>query len=90
MDLEILREEIDRIDYDLVRLLNQRAAIALQIGRTKTQTSLTVFDADRERMVIENICAHNKGPLTATDLQSIFTQIIYACRRLQEEQQAFA
>lgn len=90
MDLEILRAEIDRIDQEIVELLNQRAAVALQIGMAKSHLHLFPFDADREKAVLENIGTFNKGPLPQADLQRIYIEIIAACRRLQEEQQALA
>ncbi len=87
MDLEILRDEIDGIDQEIVRLLNQRAALAIQIGMTKSRLNLLPFDPDRERTVLENISSLNQGPLSQEDLQRIFIEIIAACRRLQDEQQ---
>ncbi|MBI5571619.1 MAG: prephenate dehydratase [Desulfomonile tiedjei] len=82
-DLMRLREEIDRIDDDLIRILNQRADCALRIGRLKQERGVPAFDACREREVIEALVARNRGPLPDPAVQNVFTEIISACRALQ-------
>src|SRR5271168_3143790 len=57
-----LRGEIDRLDQNLVALLNRRAEIASQIGRIKHDQGLEVWSAARENEVISQALAASPGP----------------------------
>ncbi len=57
-----LRERIDAIDHAIVALLNERAQIALEIGRVKEQTGRrTVRDSQRETEVLERVTSASAG-----------------------------
>ena len=83
MDLDALRIEIDRIDEQILNLLSQRAHYAIQIGKFKSKNDLAVHSHEREEQIINHVVSKNVGPLTGTDVKSIFNQIIHACRNLQ-------
>ena len=83
MTLDQLRLRIDRIDKKLLRLLNQRASAALQIGRVKKQHGLPVFDEKRERAVLGRLVRGNGGPLPASSVKAIFREILRRNRGLQ-------
>ena len=83
MTLDRLRLRIDRIDKKLLRLLNQRASAALQIGRVKKQNGLPVFDEKRERAVLGRLVRGNGGPLPAASVKAIFREILRRNRSLQ-------
>ncbi|MHB1162396.1 MAG: prephenate dehydratase [Chloroflexota bacterium] len=83
--LEGLRQEIDRIDRDLVRLLNERARVVLEVARRKTQSGTNVFVPDRERQVLENVFAASAGPLKAEHLRSVYREILSSSRSLQRK-----
>jgi len=78
-----LREEIDQLDGQLVRLLNERARLAIEIGKLKAAAGTKVYDPTRERVVIERIDALNHGPLGKGAVEEIFATIITACREIQ-------
>ncbi len=82
-ELENPRKEIDRIDQEMVRLLNQRAEMALEIARRKAESKTDVFLPDREQQVINNILAANAGPLKAEQIRSIYREVFSASRSLQ-------
>jgi chorismate mutase/prephenate dehydratase len=82
--LEHWRRQIDQIDEELLKLLNARMELALQIGRAKRAQRIPVYDKDREAQIIERLCAANRGPLDALAVQRIFSQIFAESRRLQE------
>ncbi len=84
-ELESLRRQIDEIDSELVRLLNQRAQVVLEVARRKSQTGTNVFVPDRERQVIENVLAANEGPLKPEHLRSIYREILSSSRGLQRK-----
>jgi chorismate mutase len=52
MDIADWRKKIDEIDQQLVEILNQRAQAAQEIGRLKRQTSMPIYEPDRERTVL--------------------------------------
>ena len=83
MTLDGLRKQIDRIDLQLLRLLNRRAASALQIGRIKKKQRLPVYDGRREQQVLLRLTRRNAGPLPAGSVKAIFKEILRRNRGLQ-------
>lgn len=81
--LRVLRERIDALDEQLVRLLNERASCALDIGRAKEALGLTIYQPEREREVLEHVAAVNGGPLDEAAIRRLFERIIDEARRLE-------
>ena len=79
------RRAIDALDAELLRLLNQRARLASEVGRIKTSCGLPIYDGDRERQVLERIRAKNKGPFDSESVLSIFRRIIRESRRVERK-----
>ena len=88
MDIAEWRNKIDEIDRQLVALLRERAEAALAIGRLKRNTSLPVYEPNRERIIFENVRAANKGPLPDIELTHIYERIIDVMRTLQRDELA--
>ena len=86
MDISDWRKKIDAIDPQLVRLLNERAEAAIEIGRIKRNTEMPIREHDREREVLRNISRANKGPLSNTDLHFIFESIMDIMRNIQKSE----
>lgn len=84
MGIRELREEIDRVDEELLRLLNRRARIAVEIGELKRRAGLPVFDASREREVLSRPRAA-EGPLGRGAVARIFRRIVRESRRAEEQ-----
>jgi len=78
------RAEIDAIDDELLRLLNQRAAIALQVGEVKRRDDTSLCDHNREREVLDRLCHQNSGPLDEQNVTSIFQRIIDESLHIQQ------
>ena len=78
-----LRGEIDRIDKDLIALLNRRAEIALQIGQVKQKQGLDVWSPAREDEVITKALATSRGPLPEETLRLIYRELMSGSRALQ-------
>jgi chorismate mutase len=82
-----LRERIDAIDHEIVALLNERAQIALEIGRVKEQTGRrTVRDARREAEVLERVTSASAGLFPEPELVALYRKLIAATRRVQHAQ----
>lgn len=86
MDIADWRKKIDELDRRLVELLSERARAAHQIGRLKRDTSLPIYEPDRERVVFENVQAMNRGPLPDRDLVRIYERIMDVMRNIQKEE----
>jgi chorismate mutase/prephenate dehydratase len=83
-----LRARIDAIDHEIVALLNERAEIALEIGRVKQQTGRrTVRDARREAEVLERVTSTSAGLFPEPELVALYRKLIAATRRVQHAQQ---
>jgi chorismate mutase/prephenate dehydratase len=87
MGIEDWRGQINALDNDLLRLLNQRAELALRIGESKKGSGLSVCDHTREREVIERMCSINEGPLDDRAVVELFRAIIHESRRIQTRKQ---
>ncbi len=81
--LAILREDIDKVDAELLRLLNQRAELVLKVGELKKANNLAVVNADREKILLARLCAENSGPLPKEMVVQLFQQIIDILKQLQ-------
>lgn len=77
------RAEIDNLDNELLRLLNQRASLAARIGKLKRAASLPLCDEDRERALVARLRRVNAGPLDDQAVAIIFQQIIRETRRVE-------
>ena len=82
-ELMLLREQIDALDRELLMLLNQRAAVALQVGEVKKKEGSVAFRPEREAQVIDGLKAANQGPLSSDSVAPIWREIMSACRSLE-------
>lgn len=78
-----LRTRIDRLDEQLVRLLNERASCALEIGHLKETLGLESHQPEREIAVLNHARSTNGGPLDAGAITRLFERIIDEARRLE-------
>ena len=81
--LAILREDIDKVDAELLRLLNQRAELVLKVGELKKANNLAVVHTDREKVLLVRLCEQNSGPLPQKMVVQLFQQIIDTLKQLQ-------
>lgn len=76
------RNKIDKIDKQILDLLNQRATISLNIRREKQDSGAALFDPKREEDIVEILCKQNKGPLFDDNIRKIFGYIMKVMRGL--------
>ena len=82
--LDDLRDDIDRVDEVLVRLLNERARVACEIGRLKKDLGIEVYQPEREKQVLAHVRGiAAEGPLGADAIARLFERIIDEARRLE-------
>lgn len=86
LSLAALREEIDRIDEVIVRLLDRRARCAYAVGRIKKAEGRPIYEPEREKAVIARVKAVNAtlgGPLDEQAIGRLYERIIDEARRIQ-------
>jgi chorismate mutase / prephenate dehydratase len=81
--VDALRKKIDHVDEKIVELLNERASLAKQIGRTKNLNGQEIFVPSREKEIFQRISAVNRGPLPEKSVRSIYREILSASRSLE-------
>ncbi|HTV00846.1 MAG TPA: chorismate mutase [Luteitalea sp.] len=81
--MRALREQIDALDEQIVALLNQRAACALEIGEIKRSINMAIYQPGREKDVLDHVRRVNPGPLDGDAVMRLFERIIDEARRLE-------
>ncbi len=84
MTLEDLRARIDSLDAEILKLLNERAKCALDIGEIKRSKNSEYYVPEREKTIFDKVRAANPGPLPETAIKAIYREIISAVRALEK------
>jgi chorismate mutase len=84
-ELTRLRDAIDRVDEVVVRLLNQRARYAIQVGEIKGILKLPIYAPEREKEVLWRAEQSSEGPLEGRAMRRLFERIIDESRRVERE-----
>jgi len=82
--LDRLRDRLKKKDEKIVRLLNDRARISIEIGEIKRTAGLDIYDPVQESRIYGRLDESNEGPLTRRALKHVFSEILSASRALQE------
>jgi chorismate mutase/prephenate dehydratase len=82
--LRSLRSQIDKLDLQVLKLINERASLAAEIGRLKNDHGSEVFSPAREEEVLSNVIGANKGPLSGDTVRAIYREIMSGSRSLQK------
>jgi chorismate mutase/prephenate dehydratase len=84
MSLEPIREKIDLLDRQLVSLINERLALAAEIGKIKRSQGGQIYVAEREDAVLRKVASQNEGPIKNEALQAIYREIMSAAIALEQ------
>src|SRR5436853_2001194 len=82
--LRTLRNQIDKLDLQIVDLINRRAALAAEIGKVKNDHGAEVFSPAREEEVLKNVLESNKGPLDEATIPAVYRELMSGSRALQK------
>jgi len=74
--LTALRQRIDDLDRRIVELLNERAGVVVEVGKTKLADGAPIYAPDREQEVLNRIAELNRGPLPQRTLQAIYRELM--------------
>lgn len=84
MTIQNWRKKIDTIDATLLRLLNQRAEYAIEVGKLKGERGLSLWAPGREHEILSRMERLNPGPLDSDAVTKIYRLILNESRRIQE------
>lgn len=83
-----IRERIDQVDEELQKLLNERASLALEVGKVKQAEQgdepPVFYRPEREAQILARLQERNQGPLTDADIAKLFREIISCCLSLEQ------
>ncbi len=85
--LENLRRRIDEIDSNLLELVSERAQMAAEVARVKSEASdedCCFYRPEREAQVLRKIIERNPGPLSEEEIARLFREIMSACLALEQ------
>ena len=83
-ELETLRTQIDDLDRQIVKLLNERARLGLEAGKAKIRNGRPIADIEREREVLVRVAMANDGPLPQAAVLALYRKLIETIKRLEE------
>ena len=83
MEINEIRKRIDLLDDVLLRIFNERARLALEIGHLKKGLDLPVFDPSREKRIFTRMNEDNPGPLDNGAIVRLFERVVDESRRLE-------
>lgn len=83
LDLTQLREEIDSIDDQIVRLFEERMAVSEKVARFKIETGKPVFDPEREKQKLNSLSRQATGEFNSRGVYELYRQIMSISRKRQ-------
>ena len=86
MEISKLREEIDRIDREIISLLRERFDIVRDVARLKRETNIGVEDIERESQIIENCKRESRGEIDEAFLERLMGLVISESKKIQEKE----
>ncbi len=81
--LEVLRENIDNIDNEILKLLNKRMEYVDAVGKLKKSTGGSIYRPEREREILDRLKSLNRGKLNDRAIEAIFLEIFAVSRNLE-------
>lgn len=79
------RDKINKLDKEIIRLINERTEVALEIGKVKKGSGREIFVPAREKEVYERALKLNKGPIGAESIRAIYREVMSASLALEKE-----
>ena len=76
--LQELREQIDQLDDQILDLINRRAEVVIEVGKTKQDSQGEFYVPSREKAIYERLVTQSSGPFPAEGIRRVFREIISA------------
>src|SRR5688572_2587743 len=74
--LDTLRRQIDALDASIIKLLNDRARVVVEIGKLKQESNAPIYAPDREKAVLDKVRSLNHGPLPDRCLEAVYRELM--------------
>src|SRR6266849_5230246 len=84
MNIPDHRKAIDKLDGQIVKLLNERTKHVLAIGEIKIKAGEEIYAPHRERAVLQRICRRNSGPMTNESLRAVYREVMSSALSLEK------
>lgn len=78
------RAAIDKIDAQIIKLLNRRTKHTLGIGKNKVKAGLEIYAPHREKQLLDRLCALNDGPIQDEAIVAVYREIMSSSLALQK------
>jgi len=86
INLDEIRDEINSIDKELVKLLEKRFNLVLEIAGYKAARNLPIFDSEREKIVIEKCKTQLVNKKYSKHIEKLYIQIMNTCKDIEREE----
>lgn len=87
--IEDLRNRVDEVDRELIRILNERARIVQEMVAIKAGAGKPLFDPRREEEILRKVAEENEGPIYDSSMREIFELILHRIRDLEVQREEF-
>lgn len=85
MPLDDIRNRIDKIDDQLLRLLSERADCVHEVGDIKKRENLQIYAPEREESLLQKLVAKSDGKLPEKSIRAIYREIMSAALHLEDD-----
>ena len=85
-----IRERVDEVDRELVRILNERARLVQEVVAVKAEAGKPLFDPKREEEILRRVAEENEGPIYDSSMREIFELILHRIRDLEMQREGFS
>ena len=82
-DIDKYRKEIDKVDDQILKLLNERMEHVKEIGRVKQTSGTAIYRPEREKEILDRLKSLNKGSLNNQAIDAIFLEVFAVSRNLE-------
>jgi chorismate mutase len=84
-EIRLLRNEINRINFQIVEKIGERVDVALRIAEVKRRSGRPIRDTNREEAVLDNVSRlGSERGLDPLSVRKVFREIIELCVRAEE------
>ena len=83
--IDEVRKKIDQIDEKIIKLILNRISFSKEIGKIKNNSSINIFDKNRENYIVKRLFAKINGQLKKSDIEIIFSSIFNVSKKIQKK-----
>ena len=83
--IQSLRDQLDEIDVEIVRTLNERARLLHDLATVKGEAGAQLFDPQREEEILQRVAEENPGPIYDSTMREIFAVIMHRIRDIEAQ-----